>query len=342
MVSTSSIRRWAAALVLAVLCLGPVAASAQVDSLTEEQIEELKLWLSKANRLYDEGDYAGALKRYREGLDIAELPEIQYRMATCYEKLDRYAEAVKAYQRFLVLDPDAPERGRVEADIARLKDKLKGQAIGELEITSEPAGAMVVLLDDKENPELGKTPVTTPLPGGPVTIRVELDGYEAHTQTVEVPRSGKALVTVALAPIVAAKEPVEPKEVVPDPIEPPEEPRPVVDDGFDFGLWGWITTGVGVVTGGASAVLFFVTNGTIADYNNYDRRGPGASRAEFENLADDIATQKTATVWTGIAAGVLLAGGVTMLVIDGSSEDESVRLDVGPDGTAVFVYELRW
>jgi hypothetical protein len=342
MANVFRIRYWAAALVLAMVCLAPVQASAQLEELTEEQIEELKLWLSKANRLYDEGDYAGALKRYREGLDIAELPEIHYRMATCFEKLDRYAEAVKAYEKFLVLDPDAPERGRVEADIERLRGKLEGQDIGELEIKSEPAGALVFLLDGKEDAELGKTPITTPLPAGTVRIRVTLDGYEDHTQAVEVTPSGKTVVTVVLATIAPIVDPPDkkPDPILPDPKKP--DPQPA-DDGFDYGLWGWVTTGVGVAAAASSLALWFSTNGTIADYNNYDRRGQGADRAELEELSDSISRLKTATVWTGIAAGVIVAGGVTLLVVDGVGDDgESVRIDIGPDGSATVIYQMGW
>lgn len=320
------------ALIVAVVCAMSGAAAAQVDDLTAEQIEELKLWLSKANRLYDEGDYAGALKRYREGLDIAQLPEIHYRMATCFEKLDRYAEAVKAYERFLVLDPTAPERGRVEADIARLREKLDGQAIGELEVNSEPPGAFVVVMDGDENPELGKTPVTTPLTAGTVEIRVELDGYQPHEQTVEIPASGKAVVTVVLAEIVVAADPI-----------PPGDPGPPDDGGFDYDLWGWVTAGTGLAVGATSVVLLFVTNSTIQDYNDYDRGAAGASRDEFDELGDSVARFKNATAVTGIVGGLLLASGATMIVIDAFGDgDDGVHVGLAPGGGPSVTVELRW
>lgn len=339
---TPIMRTLAAALATALVCLCAVPAAAQVEDLTEEQIEELKLWLSKANRLYDEGDYAGALKRYREGLDIAELPEIHYRMATCFEKLDRYAEAVNAYERFLELDPEAKERGRVEKDIERLRAKLDGQGTGQLEVNSDPEGATISLMENGVARALGTTPATAEVPSGTVSVRVELEGHEPHEQVVDVPSGGTAVITVVLAAV--GQDPKEEPTVTPKPEPKPVDPvEPVVEEGFNYGLWGWVTTGVGLALGATSVVLFFRTNSTIADYNGYDRRAADASRDELEGLADDVATFKTATVWTGIGAGVVGVAGITLLLLDpGAEEPEPVGLFVTPDGGAVVTYELRW
>src|SRR5262249_35998645 len=77
---------------------------------------------------YDAGRYESALHEFDEAYRLSQRPALLYNIGRCYEQLGRRAEAIEAYERYLVEAPDATERVEAKARIDRLRSEAsKGQ-----------------------------------------------------------------------------------------------------------------------------------------------------------------------------------------------------------------------
>ena len=175
-----------------------------VDELNPEQEAKLVEHLLAGNASFNAGRYAEALGHYDAAMAVAWLPEIFYRRGLCLERLDRIEDAILSYRRFLELEPNAPERGRIEADVARLEAKLEATRKGSLVVTTDPAGAEVTVRDaaDRATP-LGPTPIDVGLPAGEYSVTIALRGHETQKSRVSVRGGAQARVHLELKPAAA-------------------------------------------------------------------------------------------------------------------------------------------
>lgn len=85
-----------------------------------------------ARRHYERGEKLFALKKYDEALDEYQkafdanpIPDFLFNIGQCYRNLGDYEAAVFSYKRFLKMDPEAPNREKVEKLITDLEAKLE-------------------------------------------------------------------------------------------------------------------------------------------------------------------------------------------------------------------------
>lgn len=92
-----------AALSLAVVLVTSAAAAAQDEN--DPQMIDARRRFTEAERLYERGDYAGALAEFQRIYDLlGQNPRrffVLYNMGRCQEQLFRYGEALQSYQRYL-------------------------------------------------------------------------------------------------------------------------------------------------------------------------------------------------------------------------------------------------
>jgi hypothetical protein len=62
---------------------------------------------------------------------VRPVAELKYNLAECYDRLNRFGDAVRAYREYLEGSPRAADRATVEARIANLEKREQGQAAGE-------------------------------------------------------------------------------------------------------------------------------------------------------------------------------------------------------------------
>jgi len=79
---------------------------------------------------YDEGRYAEAANEIEQAYAIRSLPDLQYNLAQCYERLNRLEDAAKAYESYLAGRRDAPDVDTVKKRIENLRERHKAQAEG--------------------------------------------------------------------------------------------------------------------------------------------------------------------------------------------------------------------
>lgn len=187
--------RWLLNALTALLMLGATAGAASpahAQDLTAEQQKEILALLEAGNAAFDRGDYPGSLKLYEDAIAIADLPQIRYRMGLCQERLENYGEAIANYERYLELRPDADNRGRIETDIKRLKDKLADTQRASLEITTDPAG-FEVRVKDAQGKRLGVTPLNLTVKPGDMPLYLTKQGFAPITTRATL-EAGKAVV----------------------------------------------------------------------------------------------------------------------------------------------------
>ncbi len=177
----------------AALQVSPVWANDDIAKLSEGDKQRLLNQLQSANVAFDAGQWREALAGYDAAILILESSSIQYRRGLCLEKLERYEDAIDAYERFLVLDPAAPEGGRVRADIERLQGIVERLRRSLLTVNTVPSGADV-RLDAADGPLLGRTPLLeVRVEPGEHTLHITKEGYQPLQERVDA-QPGKTLV----------------------------------------------------------------------------------------------------------------------------------------------------
>jgi tetratricopeptide (TPR) repeat protein len=77
----------------------------------------------RAEILYAQGEFEGALAEYLDAYAAEPLPELLFNVGQCQRNLDRYGDAIFSFRRYLELRPDAPNRAAVHALIDELERK---------------------------------------------------------------------------------------------------------------------------------------------------------------------------------------------------------------------------
>jgi tetratricopeptide (TPR) repeat protein len=127
------------------LCLSPSVALAQPkvpDEELKKQMEAQKRF-EEAEKLYNIGDYEGALTGYKEAYLLSNNPDLLFNMGQCYRKLGKYDDALITYRSYLREVPNSPVKADVEARIAEVEKEKANPKFSKVVISSDPPGAEV-------------------------------------------------------------------------------------------------------------------------------------------------------------------------------------------------------
>lgn len=113
----------AAAIALLVLDAGSLraaspAASPEPDAAATAQLDE---HVAQGHRLYQLGQYQGAIGEYRRAYELKAEPRFLEQIAEAYRQLGGTEQALFYYDRYLAAAPDAPDRTAVEVKVAELE-----------------------------------------------------------------------------------------------------------------------------------------------------------------------------------------------------------------------------
>jgi tetratricopeptide (TPR) repeat protein len=78
-----------------------------------------------ASAAYEQGDYPTALKEFERARLVKPLPDLDYNIGRCHDRLEHYAEAIAAYQRFIDATSNVQERTEVAARIEALRARQR-------------------------------------------------------------------------------------------------------------------------------------------------------------------------------------------------------------------------
>lgn len=98
---------------------------AQEREATYEDKESAKIHFEAAKKLYKSGKYVEALELFKKAYSRYPKPEILYNIGKCYDKLGDYHNAIKYYEQYIMLNPQAEDKEEVMELIKNLKEAIK-------------------------------------------------------------------------------------------------------------------------------------------------------------------------------------------------------------------------
>lgn len=104
--------------------------SVRIAAAQDDKTERARIHLKAAIAYYDEARYEDAAREMEAAYQLKPLPDLQYNLAQCYERLGRYNDAATAYETYLKGNPAAADRKLVETRIGNLRDRAAATAAG--------------------------------------------------------------------------------------------------------------------------------------------------------------------------------------------------------------------
>ena len=336
--------RVASCFVMVLLLLGLGQARASEDPSEEAAMKHF----AHALELVDKGDFQGGLQAFKDAYAAKPHFAVWYNIAQAHISLGQPLEAIEALLRCLREGQDQipPEkRLQVEEQI-----KMIEAFLGELDVTTEPSGALLTV-DDRE---VGRTPLSAPirLVAGTHKLAATLDGRPTVERTVAIGQGRHHEVVLQLPP-----PPPEPPSHVSDdnilrsPAATLIEPTPA--RGRLRVALPYVLAGAGVILAGASVPAYLWERDAYHKWQNAQpalqtapQNSPTYSAAAKENnrLAASFATAKH-TLWgLAIASGALIVGGGCLYYFDRPSTPSSATLTVAFGAGASFTanWEGSW
>jgi tetratricopeptide (TPR) repeat protein len=109
---------------VALLLLVGGAGIARADE-PDPNIERARTHVKEGIAYYNDGRYDDAVREMEAAYALKPLPDLQYNLAQCYERLGKLPEAVKAYQTYLEGKAGAEDRAEVTRRIGNLEERIK-------------------------------------------------------------------------------------------------------------------------------------------------------------------------------------------------------------------------
>jgi PEGA domain-containing protein/tetratricopeptide repeat protein len=281
--------------------------------------------------LVENRSYDSALLEFERAYEKSPHFAVLYNIGLCQLALGRPLEAVFALSRYLSEGGAAvPEnrRTQIESQIADIESRF-----AELSITADRSGTRITV----DGREIGKTPLDKPVrvPAGVHEVSATLDGVPDVTRRVDLREAERRSIDFAFAPMPAGV----PAEAlaVSSTSNAPMDPWPPPLLGLDYpekrerpstnGPWrtvGFVLAGAGVAAGIGGVAHYAWNRGRHDDWEaeqtSLEQQPPPADyhdRAIANNeLAESIDGASAVTVGLFVASGALLAGGVTLVVVD--------------------------
>ncbi|MCA9618777.1 MAG: hypothetical protein KC731_07140 [Myxococcales bacterium] len=267
--------------------------------------------------LYQKGDYAQSLERFREAERIFHAPPHQLFIARNLDKLGRVVEATKAYDALIgeALPATAPKPFRqaqqeavgeveaVRARIAHLVIQLQSPSGAEPSVTLRLGQATVVPGDNEVDP-------------GDYVLEMSGAGIEPLSQEVHLEPGGRDAVALTVVVVEDGGGP-----------ETPDESPSLVGPAVLLGVGG-----AGLLVGAITGLLALGAEATLEE-NCPDRTRCPLENQRFEDRARTLGNASTATF---IIGGAAASAGLVWLVVALTTGDEEPELVEGlslqPDG----------
>ena len=287
------------------------------------------------------GKMSAALETFRKGLSAPETDQLEtwqllLGAALASEKVDRGADAIEYYRRFLdasegaekLLPPKWRERRQVVSDaVDELQRKLYSTH-GYLTVSSTPTSAAIYVNDRRAGVDANATtPFAIFLTPGSYQIRVERQDYEPSISQVDIEVGKLKPLNLKLA------------EVVPEPPPAPVTPLPVAARvtgssepsatplvsakvsmvaPADLSMPGWTLVGTGsalVVGGIVATVVGALAQQEASLYHAEELQGMAPNQAVWENYNDMLSELEIINAMQGVLYGLGTAAGIVGLIL---------------------------
>ncbi|MEO6954247.1 MAG: tetratricopeptide repeat protein [Polyangia bacterium] len=107
----------------------------------DEPHNEARTLFHEGAAAYDAGDFQPALEKFQVAAKLAPLPELDYNIARCLDRLERWPEAVVFYERYLDARPTDPIAPSIRERIQLLRARSAGEASIKSDVMAPPMAA---------------------------------------------------------------------------------------------------------------------------------------------------------------------------------------------------------
>ena len=288
--------------------------------------------------LYKDGDYEGALVEFRRAQEVSPNYRVLYNIGQCLYQLQRYAEALKAFEDYLAqgggsLSP--ARRQDVEGDLRALRAR-----VGSLEVNVNVAGAEIRVDDQVVGTSPLNGPLTVSVGHRKVTV-VKADRVPQE-KFVDISVGDRVRVTFEFtAPVVQQQQPPpQPRtEIVsipppPPPEQPPSPPPPPPRPSY---VWiPWTVTALFAAGTAATGGLALVEKNSLSNDlstlpGNASNISRDANNTRTFAVASDICLAATAVafvvaLYASLKSPSHQATGLNLLPKPGSDGSSGPRL----------------
>lgn len=301
--------------VLLALALALTAAPCLADARAEAQA-----LLAEGNRAAATRDWSTALSKFEEAYRIFSSAKILLNQGTVLRALGRNADAANAYQAYLD-SSEADPRKKSEAEtllrdldkrVARLRVELHTAAAVRIDGRAVGEGTSIALrVEPGDHVLVAQAPDVSP-----IERRFSARAGESHTLELAAPPP---------KPIV----PVAPSGEGDSPHAPADD-----DPGSTQRLLGFIAIGTAVAAAVGGTVLGVVASGKEGDAEGYCVGDGTRCTQEGVSLGEDASALGLGSTLCFVGAGLLAAGGVTLLLTAPNKEDAppTAELRLSPGG----------
>ncbi|MFO0594465.1 MAG: PEGA domain-containing protein [Myxococcaceae bacterium] len=157
---------------------------------------QAKTLFEEGAALFERGEFDAAAERFEASYFARPVPVTKFNAARSWEKAGRTLKAIDAWQAWLAMSPNAPQRPEAEASLRALGQKMAKQGVQALTVTTLPVHARVSV----DGVTVGEAPITVELTPMRHLIRTELDGRESVERTIELTLDMPRAVMIELPP----------------------------------------------------------------------------------------------------------------------------------------------
>jgi len=294
--------------VAAILFLGFLAQSSDPTASAEAKAKAQSL-LTEGSALYEKGDYADALDKFKQAFATYDSPKLLFNIGQANRDLGRPVEALEAFERFLIGALDAaPE---TIADAKKSVEELQ-KKLGRLRVDCQTDNA-TISIDGKD---VGLTPLPRLLwaTAGRHQVTARHWNFPPAVEDVEVRAGTVQTVRVVLqVPVAQAPQP----DVSPERSDlASAEAKPAETSGWWMGrTWTWVALGsAAVLTGGAAAV----GQSMQSKFDSLNKACGSASASQTGCSESDInavvSRRNTANVLWALAGASAVTAGILFFV----------------------------
>ncbi len=301
--------------------LAPIAWAAPPDSGKEEG----RTRFQRGIELYKEGNFHAALAEFRAANEAAPSVRIQYNLGQTLFQLQDYAGALAAFETYLGDGRDKIPEDRlreVEADIAKLRQRVATLKITVANVEAASAASVSVTVDDEARTS-GQGSVR--VSAGRRKVAVTASGYQTETRILDVAGSAVVDLRFELKPIFQRGSGNEGGRGA---VTPPPPPQSIPKSRAPFYV------GLGATAAlGAGAITFAVLAGNKHSTWDAAQNQPNPNKGELDDLRSST---KTLSLVADIFTGATVAAGATSLVLlfvtsgDQEPPTTSTRRGMGP------------
>jgi hypothetical protein len=302
----------------ALLALAPGAAHAE-DAAT-----------ARARELFQDGvaietggDYAGALKKFKEVAAVKKTPQVLFHIALCEEKLGKLAEALEVYNQASAAAGKDPKLAEVKRTVDEAAQGLE-KRVPKLKVKRGKGARSASVVVDGQKLETGALLEPLRLNPGKHVITARARGKDNFKAEVELAEGEQRSLVIKLDNFEDGDD---------DPGDEPDPPPPT--PGGERSALPYVIGGAGLVSLGAAGVFYALRSSADSELRDQciGTLCPSSAHDTWQR-AHTMNTLSNVAAGVGIAA---LGVSAVMLLVGGSSSEAPAK----PDASARLLPRLR-